>query len=111
MATYKRWAIGVFDTGSGDDTQELLTVSASTAVVISSLIISNYSGDTDANVVFEHLDSTTALLQKFSLSIPADLSPLVIDSSFVLEAADVINITSNINNLSVIVSGEEVAVT
>lgn len=102
----KRWAIHNFGTGGTGSTQTLMTAASAKETILLSLLFSNYSTADDAEIVYEHTDGTNTLF-KFVLTIPAGNSPVAIDSKLVLEPGDVISITSDIDEVSVIAGGDE----
>ena len=102
----KRWAIHNFGTGGTGSTQTLLTAAASKETILLSLLFSNYSAADSATLTFTQTDGTNDLFE-FNLTIPAGNSPVAIDSKLVLEPADVITITSDIDEVSVIAGGDE----
>ena len=102
----KRWNIASFGTGGTGSTQTLMTATAGKETILLSLLISNYSTTTAANITVAHTDGTSTIFQ-FKATIPAGNSPLAIDSKIVLEPADVISVTSNIDDVSVLASGDE----
>ena len=87
-------------------TKTLMTAAASVETILLSLFISNYSGVDDANITVEHTDGTNVLFQ-FPLVIPAYNSPFALDSKWVLEPGDEIDVTSDIDEVSVLASGDE----
>ena len=102
----KRWNIANFGTGGTGSTQTLITASSGVETILLSLLISNYSDNEDANIVVDHTDGTDTLF-KFNVTLPQGNSPMAIDSKIVLEPGDVIEVTSNIDGVSVIASGDE----
>ena len=102
----KRWAIANFGTEGTGSTQTLITASSGVETVLLSLLISNYSDAEEANIVVDHTDGTDTLF-KFNVFLPQGNSPMAIDSSIVLEPSDVISVTSNIDDVSVLASGDE----
>ena len=102
----KRWHIANFGTGGTGSTQTLLTASASVETILLSLFISNYSATDDAEITVKHTDGTNTLFE-FLLVIPAGNSPFALDSKWVLEPADVITVTSDNDDVSVLASGDE----
>ena len=104
----KRWNIDSFDVDGSPavTTQTLLTAAASVETILLSLFISNYSVVDDANITVEHTDGTNVLFQ-FPLTIPAGSSPFALDSKWVLEPGDEIDVTSDIDEVSVLASGDE----
>ena len=102
----KRWSIANFGTVGSGSTQSLMTAEATKKIIILSLLISNYSDAEDANIVVEHTDGTDTLF-KFNVILPQGNSPMAIDSKIVLEPGDVIQVTSDIDEVSVIASGDE----
>ena len=102
----KRWNIANFGTGGTGSTQTLMTAAASVETILLSLLISNYSDAEDANIVVDHTDGTDTLF-KFNVTLPQGNSPMAIDSKIVLEPGDVIQVTSDIDEVSVIASGDE----
>ena len=102
----KRWAIANFGTGGTGSTQTLMTAEDTKKIIILSLLISNYSDAEDANIVVDHTDGTDTLF-KFNIALPQGNSPMAIDSKIVLEPGDVIQVTSDIDEVSVIASGDE----
>ena len=87
-------------------TRTLLTAAASKETILLSLLFSNYSSADDATLTFTQTDGTNDLFE-FNLTSPAGNSPVAIDSKLVLEPADVITITSDIDEVSVIAGGDE----
>ena len=102
----KRWAIANFGTGGTGSTQTLITASSGVETILLSLLISNYSNAEPATIVVDHTDGTNTLF-KFNVTLPQGNSPMAIDSKIVLEPGDVIQITSDIDEVSVIASGDE----
>ena len=102
----KRWYIANFGTGGTGSTQTLITASSGVETILLSLLISNYSDADDANIVVDHTDGTDTLF-KFNVTLPQGNSPMAIDSKIVLEPGDVIEVTSDIDEVSVIASGDE----
>ena len=102
----KRWNIANFGTGGTGSTQTLMTATADKETILLSLLISNYSSTDAANITVTHTDGTDTLFE-FKAAIPAGNSPLAIDSKIVLEPGDVISITSNIDDVAVLASGDE----
>ena len=102
----KRWSIANFGTEGSGSTQSLMTAEDTKKIIILSLLISNYSDAEPANIVVDHTDGTNTLF-KFNVTLPQGNSPMAIDSKVVLEPGDVIQITSDIDEVSVIASGDE----
>lgn len=104
----KRWTIDAFDVAGTPAVtkQTLLTAASAKETILLSLLISNYSTTNAANITYEHTDGTNVLFT-FNATIPAGNSPLAIDSKIVLEPGDKIDITSDIDKVSVIASGDE----
>ena len=102
----KRWAIANFGTGGTGSTQTLMTAAAAMETFLFSLMLSNYSATDPANITVEITDGTNNLFE-FTVAIPQGNSPMAIDSSIVLEPSDVISVTSDIDEVSVIASGDE----
>ena len=102
----KRWNIANFGSGGTGGTKTLLTATASKETILLSLLFSNYSAADSAMLVYNHTDGTNTLF-KFNLTIPAGNSPVAIDSKLVLEPGDVIQITSDVDEVSVIAGGDE----
>lgn len=102
----KRWTIADFGTGGTGSTQTLLTAQASKDTILLSLLFANYSAADGAEITYEHTDGTSTLFQ-FNLTIPAGNSPVAIDSKIVLEPGDKIDVTCDIDEVSVIGSGDE----
>lgn len=106
----KSWTIGNFPNATTSAPETLALIgSASNTIILFSLLISNYSNADDAHIVCEHTDGANTLF-KFIIDIPKTNSPFATDSKVVLEAGDVLNITSDITEVSVIASGEEMNV-
>ena len=105
----KRWNIAEFDTvtAEGPHTKPLLTAADGAETILLSLLISNYSMAEDADIVVEHKDAADALLFKWMLRIAATSSPFALDSKLVVEPGDYITITSDIDAVSVMASGDE----
>lgn len=87
------------------DTQTLITAEAAKETILLSLLISNYSSIADANIIVEHTDGSSTLF-KWEIDLLYTDSPFALDSKIVLEPADVIQITSNNPDVSVIASGD-----
>ena len=102
----KRWAIANFGTGGTGSTQTLMTAAASVETIILSLMLSNYSATDPADITIVITDGTNNLFE-FNVTIPQGNSPMAIDSSIVLEPSDVISVTSDIDEVSVLASGDE----
>ena len=102
----KRWNIANFGTGGTGSTQTLMTATAAKETILLSLLISNYSTEDAANITVTHTDGTSTIFQ-FKATISAGNSPLAIDSKIVLEPADVLSVTSDIDDVSVLASGDE----
>ena len=102
----KRWNIASFTTDEYTETKTLLTATALKETILLSLFVSNYSATLDANVTVKHTDGTNTLFE-FPLVIPAGNSPFALDSMWVLEPADVITVTSDNDDVSVLASGDE----
>ena len=102
----KRWNIANFGTGGTGSTQTLMTAAATKETILLSLMISNYSTTDAANITVTHTDGTSTIFQ-FKAAIPSGNSPLAIDSKIVLEPADVISVTSDIDDVAVLASGDE----
>ena len=102
----KRWAIANFGTDGTGSTQTLMTAAASVETIILSLMISNYSANDPADITIVITDGTNNLFE-FNVTLPQGNSPMAIDSSIVLEPSDVISVTSDIDEVSVIASGDE----
>lgn len=85
----------------------IMTAAAGAEVVILSFIISNFSDALDCIVWIYHKDSSNNVYFKWLLKIPSESSPFVLDSRLCLNNSDSIFIQSNIENVSVLISGDE----
>jgi hypothetical protein len=89
-----------------EDTQTLMTAGAAVETILLSLLISNYSTTDDANIVVEHTDGSDTIF-KWEIDLLYTDSPFALDSKIVLEPSDVIQVTSNNPDVSVLASGDE----
>lgn len=102
----KRWSIPAFDLGGGSTaTETLITAETGKETIILSLLIGNYSESADANVVVEHTDGVDTIF-KWEIDLLQTDSPFVLDSKIVLEPGDVIQVTSDNADVSVLASGD-----
>ena len=103
---FKRWNIYSFDTTLGPETKTLITTGIDKSIVLLSLLISNYSQTDNANITVNITDGTNNLF-KFNITIPSGNSPMAIDSKIVLNSGDVMQVTSDIDDVAVLASGDE----
>jgi hypothetical protein len=89
-----------------EDTQTLMTAGAAVETILLSLLISNYSTTSDANIVVEHTDGSNNIFE-WEIDLLYTDSPFALDSKIVLEPSDVIQVTSNNPDVSVLASGDE----
>jgi ABC-type uncharacterized transport system YnjBCD ATPase subunit len=99
----KRWAIADF---VADTATTLLTAASAKETILLSLLISNYSDTDNANIFVEHTDGTSTLF-KWVINLLATDSPFALDSKIVLEPGDVIQVTCNKTDVSILASGDE----
>ena len=99
-------ASGYIEAVQAETTLELMTAAAAMETFLFSLMLSNYSATDPANITVEITDGTNNLFE-FNVTIPQGNSPMAIDSSIVLEPSDVISVTSDIDEVSVLASGDE----
>ena len=97
-----RWYIYSF---TSPETKTLLTAETDKETIILSLLISNYSASNNANVTVTHTDGTNTIFE-WTLTIESGSSPFALDSKIVMEPGDEINVESDIDNLSVLASGD-----
>jgi hypothetical protein len=76
-------------------------------IVIFSLLISNYSGDIDAKITIQHLDSLDNMLFKWTIDLEAGNSPFALDSMIVFADGEKLVVASTGEDVSVYASGEE----
>lgn len=86
--------------------QELIEASVDTETIFLSLLIANYSITADANIKIFHIDGTDILFQ-WVIDILVTDSPFALDSKIVLEPGDKFLIMADIENVSVLASGDE----
>jgi len=85
----------------------IMTGSASAEVVILSFIISNFSEHLDSTIWIYHKDSGGDVYFKWVIIINSASSPFVLDSRICLNNSDSIEIQSSINDVCVMISGDE----
>lgn len=101
----KRWTIDSFTTSGGTEQKTLITAPSDKEVLLLSMFISNTSATTDANVSFE-LSNGATVKHEFTMEVPAG-KLLDLNHKMTLEFSDVIKITSDVDELSVMTSGME----
>lgn len=86
--------------------ENLLTAGVGKETILLSLLISNYSTINDANIKVVHINGINDIF-RWEIDLLYSDSPFALDSKIVLEPNDIIKITSNNPEVSIIVSGDE----
>jgi hypothetical protein len=101
----KSWSIRAFD-GTLPETKELLDSDSDTIVTLS-LLVSNNEEEDDANVTLTRVSSSDVVKTTWAVKIPAGSGPFALDSMLVFAGGDKLNVTSDVENVSVDANGHQ----
>lgn len=86
---------------------EIMQVSENVVCFLLSILISNFSQTEDANIWIFHTDSEDNVRFKWMVDLLATNSPFALDSTVVMDAQDKLKVLTNIEDVSIYISGDE----